>query len=256
MLHGFTQTGGCLGPVADALSADHTVVRPDLPGHGDATRLAQKDLWATASHLATAIGPTLDGPSVWFGYSFGGRVALHVALAHPEVVSGLVLVGTTAGIRDDAERAARAAADRELADHVEEVGVETFLDEWLAGPLFAGLPEEARFVEERRRNTAAGLAGSLRHAGTGAMDPLWDRLGEITVPVLLLTGAGDPKFTAIAQELAVGLPAAEVVVVADAGHAAHLEQPAAVADVVVPFCERLVPLTAARHLDPAPRWYA
>ncbi|UDY36007.1 alpha/beta fold hydrolase [Dermatobacter hominis] len=256
MLHGFTQTGGCLGPVADALAPTHSVLRPDLPGHGDATRLAGKDLWATASHLATAIGPTLDGPSVWFGYSFGGRVALHVALAHPEVVSGLVLVGATAGIRDDAERAERAARDRELADHVEAVGVDRFLDEWLAGPLFAGLPEWARFAEERRRNTAAGLAGSLRHAGTGSMAPLWDRLDEITVPVLCLSGERDPKFTALAEELGRALPAAEVAVVTDAGHAAHLEQPDAVAQAMLPFCDRLVPLTAARQLDPAPRWYA
>lgn len=256
MLHGFTQTGGCLGPVADSLATAHMVLRPDLPGHGDASRMAHKDLWAIASHLATAIGPTLDGPSVWFGYSFGGRVALHVALAHPELVSGLILVGATAGIRDPAARAARRAADDELATHIEDVGVERFLDEWLSSPLFAGLPDWARFPEQRRRNTAAGLAGSLRHAGTGTMDPLWDRLGEIAVPVLCLTGERDTKFTALAEELAGGLPAGEVAVVTDAGHAAHLEQPDAVAQAALPFCERLVPLTAARQVDPSPRWYA
>ena len=195
MLHGFAQTGGCLGPVADAL-VDHTVLRPDLPGHGGAAALADLDLWGIASHLARAIGPTLDGPAVWFGYSMGGRVALHVVLAHPELVSGLVLLGATAGIADAADREDRRTADLARADHLEAVGLDRFLDEWLAQPLFAGLPEWARFDAERRRNTVPGLAGSLRHAGTGSMELLWDRLGSIDVPVLCVVGEHDRSLAA------------------------------------------------------------
>ena len=54
MLHGFTQTGRCLGPIADALDIEHCLVRPDLPGHGDATDLADMDLPAIARHLGVA----------------------------------------------------------------------------------------------------------------------------------------------------------------------------------------------------------
>mgnify|MGYP003945441423 CR=1 FL=1 len=256
MLHGFTQTGRCLGPLADALEESHTVLRPDLPGHGGAAALAELDLWATAEHLSRAIGPTLEQPSVWFGYSMGGRVALHVALAHPELVAGLVLVGATAGIDDDVERAERLAADIELADHIEAVGVQRFLDEWLALPLFAGMAPWARFEDERATNTATGLAGSLRHAGTGSMDPLWDRLSRIAVPVLCLAGDHDTKFTAIAERLAAALPDATVATIDDAGHAAHLCRPDAVADLTVPFCDRLVPARAARRNEvPSARWY-
>jgi len=259
MLHGFAQTGGCLGPVVDAL-VDHTVVRPDLPGHGGAAALADLDLWGIASHLARAIGPTLDGPAVWFGYSMGGRVALHVALAHPELVSGLVLLGATAGIADAAAREDRRTADLARADRLEAVGLDRFLDEWLAQPLFAGLPEWARFDAERRRNTVPGLAGSLRHAGTGSMEPLWDRLGTIDVPVLCVVGEHDRKFTDEAHRMADtrsgGLPDAAVDVVVGAGHSAHLERPERVAELVVPFCERLAPRTAGRRdADPSPRWY-
>ncbi len=259
MLHGFTQTGGCLGPLGDALSTRHVVLRPDLPGHGGAAALADMDLWATASHLASSLAPTLDAPAVWFGYSMGGRVALHVALAHPELVSGLVLVGATAGIDDPAERAQRAAADDALARRVEDIGVDAFVDEWLALPLFGGLPTWARFDDERRRNTAAGLAGSLRHAGTGTMDPLWSSLAEIHVPVLCLAGGRDAKFRDLAQRMADAalghLPDATVEVVGDSGHAVHLERPDEVASLVVPFCDRLAPLTAARDVEPPPRWY-
>lgn len=256
MLHGFTQTGGCLGPVADALEAHHTVLRPDLPGHGDASALHRLDLWATAEHLARAIGPTLDGPAVWFGYSMGGRVALHLAIAHPELVSGLVLVGATAGIDDDAERSARRSADEELAAHIEEVGVQRFLDEWLSQPLFAGLPDRARFDDERLRNTADGLAGSLRHAGTGSMVPLWDRLEEISSPSLCVAGRDDAKFSAAAERLGATMEGSSVALIADAGHAAHLERPDAVADLVVPFCDRLVRTRATRRHDaPSRRWY-
>lgn len=278
-LHGFTQTGGCLGPLADELARSHAVVSPDLPGHGDATALADLDLWSTASHLARAIGPTLDGPSVWLGYSMGARVALHVALSHPELVSGLVLIGGTAGIDDttagtehgqngeadqngetgqngEPARAARRASDAALADRLERIGVDAFLEEWLALPLFEGLPDWARFEHERRRNTAAGMAGSLRHAGTGSMDPLWDRLDNIDVPTLCVAGEHDSKFAALAERMSVVLPHGTAVTIADAGHAAHLEQPSPVAELVVAFCGQVAPQHATRRNDvPGTRWY-
>lgn len=255
MLHGFTQTGRCLGPIADALEIEHCLVRPDLPGHGDATDLADMDLPAIARHLVTAISPTLDGPAVWFGYSMGARVALQVALDHPGSVAGLVLVGITPGIVDDDERAARRRADAERAARIAEIGVDRFFDEWLSGPLFTSLPESARFIDERRRNSAVGLASSLRHAGTGSMEPLWDRLGEIAVPVLLVTGGDDERFSATAREMAELVPDAEFVEIDGSGHAAHLERPGAVLDAVGPFCRRLGPVDTERPRDPTDRWY-
>ena len=267
---------------------------PDLPGHGDATALAGLDLWETASHLAGAIGPTLDGPAVWLGYSMGARVALHVALSHPELVSGLILIGGTAGIDDtttgtehgeadeqdqnsqndeagqsdeadqndeadqsgEAARAERRASDAALAERLELIGVEAFLEEWLALPLFDGLPDWARFVQERRRNTAAGLAGSLRHAGTGSMDPLWDRLDQIRVPTMCIAGERDAKFAALAERMSVALLHGTAVTIAGAGHAAHLEDAGAVAELVVTFCGQVAPQHATRRNDaPGIRWY-
>ena len=142
-------------------------------------------------------------------------------------VERLVLIGATPGIADAAERRARRAADDALADHIEAVGVAAFIDEWLTNPLFAGLTHETAQRADRLRNTAAGLSSSLRLAGTGTQEPLWNRLADIACPVLLIVGAADRKFRAVADSMAELLPDATVAVIDGAGHSAHLEQPAA-----------------------------
>jgi 2-succinyl-6-hydroxy-2,4-cyclohexadiene-1-carboxylate synthase len=234
-LHGFAQTGGCGGPMVEDLARDHTVLSPDAPGHGRSARHAGADLWATADlvlatvHAATANASPVDV----VGYSMGARAALHLALAHPGAVRSLVLIGGTAGIEDPVEREDRRRADELLAEQIGTVGVEAFLDEWLVQPLFRGLPAWARFDEERRTNTADGLAASLRRCGTGAMTPSWDRLDGIVAPTLCLAGAADTKFLALADRMADGIGAnAEAVPIDGAGHAAHLERPTTVTGLV------------------------
>jgi 2-succinyl-6-hydroxy-2,4-cyclohexadiene-1-carboxylate synthase len=228
LLHGFTQTRDCWGPVADDLARDHEVIRLDAPGHGAAADL-RADLAAAADRAATAVATTGEGePALVVGYSMGARTALHVALGHPEVVAGLVLVGGTPGIEDPDERAARRRRDEALADHLRAIGVDAFLEEWLDQPLFAGLPAWARFDDERRRNTAEGLASSLELAGTGTQTPLWDRLPELAMPVLAVAGADDERYARIAERMAAAIgPNAEVALIPVAGHAAHLEAPEA-----------------------------
>ena len=219
LLHGFGQTARCWGPLAPALARDHEVVRLDAPGHGGSSGVAA-DL-PTTGRLVAAAG----GDAVYLGYSMGARMALHVATEAPGVVRGLVLVGGTPGIEDDGERAARRAADRELAARIRAQGVPAFVERWLDQPLFAGLPAAARFDDERRRNTADGLATSLELAGTGAQAPLWDRLPAIEPPVLVVAGADDAKYAGIARRTAAAIGAnARVALVEGAGHSAHLEQ--------------------------------
>ena len=76
---------------------------------------------------------------------------------------------------------------------------------------------------------------SLRGMGTGAMPPLHDALPKIACPVLLVVGGEDAKFRAIADGLASALPDARIETIGEAGHAAHLEQPAAVGRTVCAF---------------------
>jgi 2-succinyl-6-hydroxy-2,4-cyclohexadiene-1-carboxylate synthase len=233
LVHGFTQTRAHWRRVAGELAADHEVVRVDAPGHGGSAPLGA-DLEEGAGLLAVT-----GGRGTYIGYSMGGRLCLHVALARPELVAGLVLVGATAGIEDPDERRRRIAADELLARRLEDHGVDAFLQGWLAQPLFAGLDDGAADVDARRANTVAGLAASLRLAGTGAQEALWERLGELAMPVLVVAGEDDERFSALARRLgeAVGHNA-EVAVVAGAGHSVHLEAPSAFLDTLRPWLAR------------------
>ena len=233
LVHGFTQTRRCWGPVATDLATDHEVVRVDAPGHGRSAAPATA-MEEGAERLAAA-----GGRATYLGYSMGGRLCLHLALAHPELMRALVLIGATAGMDDTRERARRAAADEELAARLESDGVDAFLRAWLSQPLLAGLDEQARCLDARRENTAAGLAASLRRAGTGAQEPLWDRLDALAMPVLVVAGERDERFRAIGRRLADSIGAnATLAVVPGAGHAAHLEAPPAFLAVLRPWLAR------------------
>ena len=230
LLHGFTQTGRSWQPIAHALAGRYRAVAPDLPGHGDFAARRPASFAACDAYLRALA----SGPFTLAGYSLGGRIALHAALSLGPLVERLVLIGASPGIADPAERAARAAADAALADRIEAIGIEAFVREWAAQPLFAGMPRGVAELaeEDRLRNTASGLAAALRGLGTGVMPPLWDRLGELTIPVELVVGERDDKFRAIAERMEAALPAARVHVVPRAGHAVHLEAPDAVVEVL------------------------
>jgi 2-succinyl-6-hydroxy-2,4-cyclohexadiene-1-carboxylate synthase len=215
LLHGFTQTGRSWAPLVTELQGRYRCFAPDLPGHGYASERRPATFDAVAAYLA-ALTPERF---VLCGYSMGGRLALDFAVRHPERVERLVVIGATPGIADAAERAERRQADLALAARIEQIGLEAFVAEWGAQPLFAtqprGVAELAR--EDRLRSTASGLAAALRGMGTGTMTPLHERLPAATWVV----GEHDEKFRALAP--------ADAVVIEGAGHAAHLEAPEAVA---------------------------
>jgi 2-succinyl-6-hydroxy-2,4-cyclohexadiene-1-carboxylate synthase len=168
------------------------------------------------------------------GYSMGGRIALHVALAAPERVEHLILVASTAGIDDEAERAARREADERLAVFAEAATIEQFANRWAAHPLFAATPPEAARIwrEDLLRNDPCALAAVLRGLGAGAMEPLWDRLPHLTMPATVVAGERDEKYVALADRLAATLPDATVILVPDAGHGLPREAPAAIATAI------------------------
>ncbi len=230
LLHGFTQTGASWRPVIAELGERYRALAPDLRGHGRSSGARPVSFEGVVGDVA-AFAPERF---VLVGYSMGGRIALHVALAHPERVTRLVLLGATAGIEDAGERAERRAADERLAAEVEREGVEAFVRRWAAQPLFADQPAEltAAAHVDRLRNTAGGLAAALRGIGTGAMAPLWSHLPELTMPVVALAGERDERFRALAERIAAAVPRGEHAVIPAAGHAAHLEAPAEVASFV------------------------
>ena len=230
LVHGFTQTRRSWRSLLPRLTSHHHVIAVDAPAHGRSAG-HRTDLDDGAALLGD-----VGGRAAYLGYSMGGRLTLHLALQRPELVERVVLVGATGGLDTEEERAQRRAADEALAAGLERDGLGPFLERWLANPLFATLPADAAAVEDRLENTVEGLADSLRRTGTGTQRPLWSELGRLTMPALLVAGARDEKFTALAERLAScwGGPAT-VSLVPDAGHACHLERPDAFLDLVLPF---------------------
>ncbi len=230
LVHGFTQTCHSWEPVATSLATDRQVVRVDAPGHGRSGPACP--MWAGADRLAET-----GGRAAYLGYSMGARLCLHLALADPEQVVALVLVGGNPGIEDPAERQQRRLADEALADQLERGGLEAFLHRWLANPMFAGLDPLAAGLDARLENTAVDLAASLRLAGAGAQDSLWSRLPELAMPVLVVAGERDPKVP-VSQAMARAIgDNAILALVEGAGHAVHLERPDTFTAVVRPFLE-------------------
>jgi len=219
-VHGFTQTANSWKPIAAQLAANgYESIVVDQPGHGESSAV-RTDLADTSGLLTSQCGE-----GVYIGYSMGARLCLHAAVLHPQQVSGLALLGASPGIADDIERAARRTSDEKLADKVERIGLEAFLDEWLAQPLFAGLHLDDEQRADRLLNSASGLATSLRLAGTGVQDSLWSRLGQLSMPVLAMAGEHDERYVAIGQRIAASVPDGRFEEIADAGHAAHLQDP-------------------------------
>jgi len=233
-LHGFTQTGRLFGRFGVHLAEAHSIVAIDLPGHAGSGTV-QTDLPDTAALVAESVRTTVgDEPCDLFAYSLGARIALHVLTGTDLRVSRAVLVGATGGIEDPADREHRRLADEKLAAELAGTGdVDRFLDDWLAGPLFDRLAAmDAVELSERRRNSASGLASSLRLCGAGTQEPLWDRLGALPCPVLAMAGADDIRFASHALRIARLVPRAVASLVPGGGHAVHLSQPDQAARIV------------------------
>lgn len=217
LLHGFTQTATSWNPVVRDLSRDYTCVAVDMPGHGhspDATR----SLTLCAYDIAHSVGG-----ATYVGYSFGARVALHIALSYPHLCERLVLISGTAGIENEAERTERRHDDQLLGEYILETGMNRFVNEWLSQPLFAGLPPEFAYIDDRKQNSPEDMADSLRHAGTGTQEPLWEQLPQLTMPVLLVAGRKDAKFTALAERMHALIPSSTLEIIDDVGHTVQLE---------------------------------
>jgi len=233
LLHGFGGTHRAWDGVAARLREErYLAAAVDLPGHGERA--------ADAAHAPVdfeacvrAVLDAVPGRFVLCGYSLGGRVALHAALAAPERVTRLMLVSTGAGIEDDDERAARRERDERLARMLEREPFGTFIANWNAQELFADDPASVRerAAADLRRNDPVALAAVLRGVGAGTMAPLWGSLGDLAMPVLAVAGARDRRYTEIGRRIAQLAGDGELAVL-EGGHRLALESPAALARAI------------------------
>lgn len=233
LLHGFTGSAENWMLHIPHLATRFRVIVPDLPGHGasDSPAILRPYQFSAVEYdLRHLLNQLAGWPVRILGYSMGGRLALYLALMWQRDLKALVLESASPGLATSEERQARRVSDEALARRIEQLGITAFVDEWEQLPLWqsqARLPVATRQAlrQLRLRNSADGLAYSLRGMGTGAQPALWRSLSYLNRPALLIAGQEDAKFLAIAQQMQVGLPHASLAVVPQAGHATHLEQP-------------------------------
>ena len=233
LIHGFTQTSNSMLPLATKTSSRYTVNLVDAPNHGGSTDVSL-DCSAGADALCATVGD-----ATYIGYSMGARLCLHAALQHPRQVKALVLISGTAGIEDPEQRLQRRTSDEKLADHIEQVGAEAFITEWLSRPMFSNLNSTPSDILDRNRNTATSLATSLRLAGTGAQQSLWGSLHLLDMPVLLIAGEQDEAFCNNAKRMKKLIGEnATVAIVNNSGHSVHLEQFEDCAKIIMNWLEQ------------------
>ena len=198
--------------------------------------MQRSDAWAAVAERLSESYPSVlldcadeqvPRRAVAVGYSMGGRILLHRALEDARWPA-LVLLGVSAGI-DDPET--RRSADDELAAWIERTPIADVVAHWETHPIFATQSEEVVAAQRpgRLSHDPADLADLLRKFGQGAMPPVWRRLPELDVPMLLLAGARDQKYVEAGERMAALLPRWLFRAIPGAGHAAHLENPDAVA---------------------------
>lgn len=227
-LHGFTGSQDDWSDMRGAIGENYATLALDITGHGKAVSpiLADYDMGT----IAETIIKNYPKQFHLVGYSLGGRLALYIATHYPNLIQFLTLISASPGLKTITERDARRQADNALAEKIEANGMEWFAEYWENVSLWDSQSPElkAKLRQNRLRNNPIGLANSLRGMGTGAMPSLWDKLASLPMPVQLIVGELDTKFVAINKEMADLIPNVELEIIADAGHAVHLEKPDAV----------------------------
>ena len=244
-LHGFMGSAADWQDVATAIGDRASCIALDLPGHGGSLDLTPETY--TMEGTARAVVRTLDELEarrpVIVGYSMGGRLALYLALRHPERCAGLFLESASPGLGSAGEREVRRDADEEKAKRLESGDFENFLRDWYRQPLFAPLAREEgllrRIIEARRRNDPSELARSLRGMGTGSQLSLWEDLEGLAVPTLAVAGELDGKFAGISSRMTSINAKVEPVVIPGVGHNVHDEAPAQYVALLRRFLDRL-----------------
>lgn len=216
------QRGDAWRPVAERVAQRYPSTCLDFRTHTFEERLGE---------IAAAVSP---GDAL-VGYSMGGRLALHAALRDAGPLAALALVGASAGIEDDAARAARARDDEQLAVWMEEHTIEEVVDRWERQPVFA--TQSPDLVGQQRSgrlaHDPAELATLLRSAGQGACEPVWGRLSELACPLVALAGEEDERYAEAAVRMAELVPGGRARLIPGAGHAPQLEAPDATAEALL-----------------------
>lgn len=240
-LHGFLGSLDDWQLIPSELSDKFGLLTIDLPGHGQSlsTDAADYSIENCAKNIIDLCDQLQLKRLILVGYSMGGRVALYLLTYYPDRFERAVIESATPGLMTDSERQTRIAHDNALAKQLEQTNLKSWLSRWFAQPLFDSLGEQADLLEtmirSRMNNDKTGLALSLRMMTTGRQPDLWSKLGEIKIPLLLIAGELDSKYTQIIKQTADLCPNAQPVIIKKAGHNVHLAQPTRYLDELIRF---------------------
>lgn len=227
LLHGLGASADVWDPLLPIVEDRWRWAAVDLPGHGASAPLPRYSFGALAAAVAAAVDP--DEPVVVLGHSLGGVVALALASGWFGLrVSGAIALGSKVVWTAEELARARALAERPVTVHGsrQEAVARALRTAGLTGT--AGEATGERLVVE----VDGGWRLALDPAAFGVGEP--DAAGLLAAarcPVVLARGVADPMVSA--EQLAALVP--QPVDVPDAGHNAHVEQPAAVAELLTPF---------------------
>ena len=245
-LHGFTGSANDWKDVSVKIDKRFNKVALDVVGHGKSGSPSSINYY-TINSIVNQIEHVLTSlrlkEIILCGYSMGGRIAMNFTIAKPEFVTGLILESASPGIKNGKERDERKTKDAELADFIEKNTLEEFAAQWLDQELFGTLRRFSneklkRMKEERAKNSKIGLANSLRGFGTGIMPYVGSEFIKLKMPVYLITGGLDDKFTRINQNLKKVMRTSKHKIISTAGHNTHLEEPKKFIEAVNGFLSR------------------
>ena len=234
-LHGAVGMAADFRSFAKRLAAEKTGSRAvDLWRFLDCGPMPLADFGAALN--ADASGQVFRGSGrALLGYSMGGRLALHALLGKEHPWQAAVIVSAHPGLESQAERESRRASDAAWASKALMGNWQEFLKEWNAQPLLADAAirdsQATGSLVMRRRE----IARSFVDWSLGAQEPLWDRLQEISIPVLWVAGENDTKFRALAERAVAEIPRATLAIAPGAGHRVPWEAEEWLADKVAHF---------------------
>jgi 3-oxoadipate enol-lactonase len=242
LIHAGVADSRMWGPQLESFPKTHTVVRVDLPGFG------QSPIESSVVSFRGAVAEALDAAGIdraaLVGASFGGRTALDFAVDFPQRVSALVLVGSGVDDHRWSDEVEEFLAQEEAALERGDVdgAVTANLDLWLAGPSRSldEIPKEIRDLVAEMQLQAFQNTKRLDDVRAERLDPpASQRLADITVPTLILTGDEDVgDIHEIAGRLAREIPGAERAQIAAAAHLPNLERPDEFDRIVLGFLEQ------------------
>ena len=233
-LHGWMGCGEDYAGIIEVLRSRFYCIAIDLPGHGK-TEVIGGDIGYGFTNTAIGIIQLLDSLGIDHcaiaGYSFGGRLALYLALEFLARFDRVILESTSPGLKREIDRHTRIIQDWQIIDRLETDNFPNFVRYWYRQPIFSEIDRHPGFNELIQRRTRTNqpdkLIKSLVYAGLGMQPYLGDRLQVHTKPISLIVGALDRKFVEIGRMIDRNCPLTTLTIIPDCSHNIHFQQPQA-----------------------------